>query len=110
MLVFFIPLIIPFLPLIFQVKLSGMRIKDKIKLPLYAITLISFALVIILSFSAFMISMWGLPPNIKCAVGCTGFLGLGFFQFFITTPIIAIISYLRYASAHKTEAIIDPYL
>jgi len=106
MFVFIIPLILTLLPLIFQVKLSGMRIKDKIRLPLYAITLISFVLVIILSFSAFMISMWGLPPNIKCAVGCTGFLGLGFLQFFITTPIIAIISYLRYANAHKAETVI----
>jgi hypothetical protein len=106
MFVFIIPLILTLLPLIFQVKLSGMRIKDKVKLPLYAITLMSFALVVILSFCAFIISMWGLPPNIKCAVGCTGFLGLGFLQFFITTPIIAIVSYLRYASAHKTEATI----
>jgi hypothetical protein len=101
--VFIIPLILTFFPLIFQIKLSGMRIKDKIKLPLYAITLISFALVIVLSFSAFMISMWGLPSDIKCAVGCTGFLGFGFLQFFITTPVIAIISYLSYVNSHKTQ-------
>jgi protein-S-isoprenylcysteine O-methyltransferase Ste14 len=105
MFVFFIPLIINFLPLVFQVKLSRMRIKDKTNLPLYAITLISFALVVTLSFVAFIISMWALPPNTKCAVGCTSFLGMGALQFFITTPLIAIVSYLRYTNTHKTEAI-----
>jgi hypothetical protein len=103
MLVFLIPLIITFLPTFFQVKLSGMRIHDKTKLPMYGITLISFLLALTLPFGAFMISMWALPPGTNCAIGCTCFIGLGILQFFILTPVIAIISHLNYVKTHQIK-------
>jgi hypothetical protein len=101
LLLIWIPLVLMFFAPGLQLYLSSLRIKNKIIMPLLAITLISFLLGIILPVLAMFISMMGLSPQIKCATGCTAFLGLGILITIITTPIIGLISFIKYRDRQK---------
>ena len=90
-----------------QLKLISLKNKDKINLSIGAITLISFLAGIIFSILSPFISMMGLSPDIRCATGCFGFLGLGFLITLILVPIIGIFSYVSYLKKHKNTIAIE---
>jgi hypothetical protein len=100
-LLIWIPLVLMVFAPGFQVYLSSLRLKNKITMPLLAIFLMSFLLGLILSVFAMFISMMGLSPQIKCATGCTAFLGLGILITIITTPIIGLVSFIKYRDRQK---------
>jgi hypothetical protein len=101
MLVFVIPLMLILIAPILQWKLSSRRIKNQIKLPIGVIFLLSLLLAAVLAALAFIISMYGLPADIKCATGCTAFIGFGLINICLVIPLIGIISVIRYYNVHK---------
>jgi hypothetical protein len=101
MLLFIIPFILILVAPILQWKFSLRRIKDKISLPLYAIFLLSLLLAAGLATLAFIISLYGVPADIKCATGCTVFISLGLLNVCFVIPLIGIIGLLSYYKAHR---------
>lgn len=101
MLILIIPLILILIAPILQWKLSSRRINDQIKLPIIAIFFFSFLLAAALATLAFVISLLGVPPNIKCATGCTVFISLGLLNVCFIIPVIGIIGSIRYYKAHQ---------
>jgi hypothetical protein len=101
MLLFVIPLILILIAPILQWKLSLRRIKDQIRLPIGVIFLLSLLLAAGLAALAFIISMYGLPADIKCATGCTVFISLGLLNLCFIVPLIGVISIRRYYNANK---------
>jgi len=99
-------LVVPFLLLFvapfIQITLSSLRLKGRIKLPLLVIDVLALILGIFLSVVAMIISMYGLPPDIKCATGCAVFVVFGFLITVTAVPIIAMVTFLAYGSKNKT--------
>jgi hypothetical protein len=101
MLLFVIPLILILIAPILQWKLSLRRIKDQTRLPISIIFLLSLLLAAGLAALAFIISLYGLPADIKCAVGCTTFIALGILNLCFIIPLIGIIGLSSYYKAHR---------
>jgi hypothetical protein len=103
MVVLFIPLLMLFIAPALQIILSRLRIKGKVRLPLVAIFLLALLLGFMLSISAFFVSISGLSPGIKCLTGFTGLIVLGILITLVTTPLIAIVSFIMFNKRHKTS-------
>jgi uncharacterized integral membrane protein len=101
MLVFIIPFILILVAPILQWKFSLRRIKDQISWPLSLIFLLSLLLAAGLAALAFIISLYGLPADVKCATGCTVFISLGVVNVCFVVPLIGIIGSIRYYKAHQ---------
>jgi hypothetical protein len=100
-----IPLILIFSPPVLQIKLSSLRSKGKIAMPLWCINLLALALGVILPVIAMFVSMYGLPAGVKCATGCVAFAVLGFLINAIAIPVIALLGYLSNKSKAGLTAV-----
>jgi len=101
MFVFTIPVAANFNRTDIQWKLTALRIKGQTKLSIISIFFLSVLLAGLLATLAFIISLYGLPPDIKCASGCTAFIGLGLFNVCFVMPLIGLISLISYYKANQ---------
>jgi hypothetical protein len=91
-----IPLLLNFFTPILQFKLSSRRINGQIKLPLSIIIFLSLLLAAGLATLSFMISLYNVPADIKCAVGCTIFISIGILNVGFIVPVIGVCSFITY--------------
>jgi hypothetical protein len=98
---FLISIILTFTAPVLQIILCAQRLKYKIKLPLWASTLLTFTMGLILPVAATMIASYALSPTIKCAEGIELFAVLGIFLTVTTIPLIGIISYIKFRMKNK---------
>jgi len=101
MIALFIPLLMLFIAPALQIKLSSLRVKGKVGLPLGVIFILALLVGFMLSIAAFFVSMSGMPTGIKCVTGCTAFIFLGILITLITTPLIAAVAFGKYGQRDK---------
>lgn len=90
-----IPTLLILLPIIFQIVYTVRRIKDKTKMSLLNICLLTFALGLILAIAATYICMYGLsmginPGEPQCIIGVPLFAFAGIGLTLLLTPMIGI--------------------
>ena len=96
-----VPLMLMILAPVFQVVLSTLSVKRKIKMRLWVINTLAVAFGFTFPVFATIISMMALPVGVRCATGCFGFVVLGWLIGIITVPVIGIISNLKLHANQK---------
>ncbi len=109
-----IPTLLLFMPSIFQIAYTVMRLKNKTRISLFAIFLLTLVLGFILSIAATYISSYGIsygidPNELYCVNGVQIFLFLGIGIAVFVTPLIgltgALIQYLKSKSRNTSPLI-----